>query len=120
MEFEGNHGHCARQAVPGVRGTGKGSSWTDPSLGFGHEGAGGGREGREVCEDGENDGVWHEGLMTKVEASWAGEPREQGETRSRVRARSFSKAMGGCGQKRAGHRPGGALVGVCGRGGPEG
>lgn len=61
MEFEGNLGQCARQAVPGRRGTGKGSSWTDPSLGFCQEAAVGGQEGTEVHDDGDNDGVWQEG-----------------------------------------------------------
>lgn len=93
MEFEGSHGQCASQAVPGVRGAGKGSGWTDPSLGFRQEGAVGGREGTEVHDDGEN-GVWQEGLTAKAEASWAGELRERGETRIGVRARSFSKVMG--------------------------
>lgn len=71
MEFEGNHRQCARQAVPGIRGTRKGSSWTDPSLGFCHEGAVRGREGSEVHCD-ENDGIWQEGLMVRVEVSWVG------------------------------------------------
>lgn len=79
MEFKGNLGQCARQAVSGRGGTGKSSSWADLSLGFCHEGAVGGQEGTEARDDGEHDGVWHEGAAREGRGVMVGGLREQGE-----------------------------------------